>query len=383
MIALDAIGQTREPLLRDLERLVNMDSCSKDKADVDRVGAEVRAVLQRIGCTIQVHKSAEYGDSFVASLQGRGRIRILMLAHMDTVHPKGTPARLPYRVEGTNAYGPGTVDMKVGILLGCYTMQLLKERGYDVFGRLSLLVNSDEEVGSPSSRGFIEEQARQHDVVLVLEGPQTRREIVSRRKGTGRFEITAHGKAAHAGVEPELGCNALVELAHQIIAVQTLNTPATGTTVNACMAQSGVAPNAIPAQATVTVDVRVMNAAEASRIEAAIRTQAARTTVPGTHCTVTGGFNRPPMEKTEASAKLIALTQRIAEELGTPLKEIMMGGATDGNFTAAIGVPTLDGMGPDGGLSHSEREFLELPSIWERMAILIRVIEQLSAKGLD
>ena len=383
MIALDAIGQTREPLLRDLERLVNMDSCSKDKADVDRVGAEVQAILQRIGCSIRVHPSAEYGDSFVASLQGRGRIRILMLAHMDTVHPKGTPARLPYRVEGTNAYGPGTVDMKVGILLGCYTMQLLKERGYDVFGRLSLLVNSDEEVGSPSSRGFIEEQARQHDVVLVLEGPQTRREIVSRRKGTGRFEITAHGKAAHAGVEPELGCNALVELAHQIIAVQTLNTPATGTTVNACMAQSGVAPNAIPAQATVTVDVRVMNAAEASRIEAAIRTQAARTTVPGTHCIVTGGFNRPPMEKTEASAKLIALTQRIAEELGTPLKEITMGGATDGNFTAAIGVPTLDGMGPDGGLSHSEREFLELPSIWERMAILIRVIEQLSAKGLD
>lgn len=383
MISLDLVDRYRQPLLADLQRLVNMDSCSPDKADVDRVGAEVRKLLEKAGCSFVTNKSADYGDSFVASMSGRGAIKILMLAHMDTVLPKGTAAQHPYTVKGTNAYGPGTVDMKAGVLLGCYTMQLLKDAGYDAFGKLSLLVNSDEEVGSPSSRGFIEEQAKLHDMVIVLEGPQTRREIVSRRKGTGRFEITVHGRGAHAGVEPELGRNALVELAYQIIALQGLNTPDLGTTVNVCTAQAGLAPNAIPAVASMQVDVRAMNVAEAERIESAIRSQVQRTTVPDVRCTISGGFSRPPMEKTEVTGRLVALTQRIASDLGYPLKEISMGGATDGNFTAAIGVPTLDGMGPDGGLSHSEHEFLELPSIWERMQILIRVLEHLSEEGID
>ena len=273
MTTLDRIEQYQAPLLADLERLVNMDSFSKDKADVDRVGAELRRLLTDIGCAIELNRSDEYGDSFIASLDGSGTVKILMVGHMDTVHPAGTTKRLPYRRDGDIAYGPGTVDMKAADLMGVYTMRLLKEASVTPFGRLSLLINSDEEVGSPSSRAFIEEQAKRHDVVLVLEGPQTRREIVSRRKGSATFVLTVNGQAAHAGVEPELGRNALVELAHQIIALQSLNAPDLGTTVNVCLAQSGVAHNVIPPVATASLDVRVMNAAEASRIEAAIREQ--------------------------------------------------------------------------------------------------------------
>jgi glutamate carboxypeptidase len=383
MTSLPQTDAYKDELLANLERLVNMDSFSRDKADVDRVGAEFRKLFEEFGFSVDVHPSDTYGDSLLASLTGAGSIKILMIGHMDTVHPAGTPLRLPYRREGDIAYGPGTVDMKAGVLMGAYAMHHLKEAGTLPFGKLSLLVNSDEEIGSPSSRAFIEEQAKAHDVVLVLEGPQTRREIVSRRKGSATFKLTVTGRAAHAGVEPELGRNALVELAHQIIALQELNAPEAGTTVNVCMAQAGIAHNAIPGVATASIDVRALNAAEADRIVQAIRDQVATTTVPDTSCELTGGFTRPPMEKTEVSAKLIALTQRFAEELGTPLKEITMGGGTDGNFTAAVGVPTLDGMGPDGGLSHSEREFLEIPSIWERMAILLRVIEHLSTEGLD
>ncbi len=382
MISLEAIDQYRDPLLRDLEQLVKMNSFSADKADVDRVGARIRELLSGTGCSCRIHPGGEFGDSFACSITGRGSIKIMMLAHMDTVHPPETAARLGYRIDGNVLRGPGTVDMKAGILVGVYAMRLLRDQGYDAFGTLTLVVNGDEEIGSLSSRGFIEEMAHQHDVVLVLEGARTRREIIGTRKGVGRYEVMVEGRAAHAGVEPELGRSALLELAHQIIALQALNSPETGTTVNVCMARSGVAANVIPPLATATVDVRVLNAAEAGRIDAAIRAQMGKTTVPEARCSVTGGFNRPPLEKSATSAKLIALTQEIAEELGYPLTEIVMGGGSDGNFTAALGIPTLDGMGPDGGLSHSENEFLELSSIWERIAILLRVIEELSEHGL-
>ncbi len=382
MIALEAIDRYRDSLLRDLEQLVKMNSFSSDKADVERVGSRIRELLTAAGCSCQVHPGGMYADSLACSVTGRGSIRIMMLGHMDTVHPREAAARMGYRIDGNILRGPGTVDMKAGILVGCYAIRLLRDHAYDAFGRLTLVVNGDEEIGSPSSRAFIEELAQQHDVVLVLEGARTRREIIGTRKGVGRYELTVEGKAAHAGVEPELGRSALTELAHQIIALQALNSPETGTTVNVCMAHSGVAANVIPPLATATIDVRVLNAAEADRIDSAIRAQAERTTVPDVRCTVTGGFNRPPLEKSATSAKLISITQEIARALGCELTEIVMGGGSDGNFTAALGIPTLDGMGPDGGLSHSENEFLELSSIWERLAILLRVIEYLSENGL-
>jgi glutamate carboxypeptidase len=382
MSSVNAIEQYKDALLADLDRLVNLDSFSYDKEDVDRVGAEFRKLLERSGCEILVNESAEYGNSIMGTVHGTGTIRIMMLGHMDTVHKKGATTRYPYRVEGDIAYGPGTEDMKAADLMGCYTIQMLQDLDYRSFGKLSMLINSDEEIGSPSSRAFIEEQARQHDVVLVLEGPQTRREIVSRRKGSAKYVLTVHGQAAHAGVEPELGRNALLELAHQIIDLQALNAPDKGTTVNVCLAEGGVAANVIPPSATATIDVRVLNAAEAERISAAIKAQIGKTTVPDVTCTLEGDFVRPPMEKTDASAKLIELAQKFAEDCGFTLKEITMGGGTDGNFTAAIGVPTLDGLGPDGGLSHSEREFLEIPSIWERMAVLTMLIRHLSENGM-
>ncbi len=377
------IATYQQPLLADLDRVVHLDSFSTDKEDVDRVGAAFIEILETSGATVISYPSETSGDTIVASMTGSGTAKIMMLGHMDTVHKRGATERYPYRIEGNIAYGPGTEDMKAADLMGAYTMRMLRDTGYDAFGTLTLVLNTDEEIGSPSSRTLIEDLARQHDVVLVLEGPQTRREIVSRRKGGAKFLLTVHGQAAHAGVEPELGRNALLELAHQIIGMQALNDPETGTTVNVCVAHGGEVANVIPDKATATIDVRVLNAQEADRIVAAIHQQAATTTVPDVTCTLEGGFLRPPMEKTPVTERLIALAQRFAEECGFTLKEITMGGGTDGNFTAAIGVPTLDGLGPDGGLSHSEREFLEIPSIWERMAVLTLLIKHISEHGLD
>lgn len=379
----NGIAGYRQSLLADLDRVVHLDSFSTDKADVDRVGDAFTQILEASGATVKKHPSAEYGDTLEATMEGSGAAKIMMLGHIDTVHKRGATDRYPYRIEGDIAYGPGTEDMKAADLMGAYTMRMLRDKGYDRFGKLTLVLNTDEEIGSPSSRGVIEELARQHDVVLVLEGPQTRREIVSTRKGGAKFTLTVHGQAAHAGVEPELGRNALLELAHQIIGLQALNDPETGTTVNVCIAQGGEVHNVIPDKASASIDVRVLNASEAARIEAAIRALAEQTTVPDVTCTIEGGFLRPPMEKTPTTEKLIALAQGFAEDCGFTLKEIMMGGGTDGNFTAAIGVPTLDGLGPDGGLSHSEREFLEIPSIWERMAVLTLLIQHISEHGLE
>ncbi|HKM56980.1 MAG TPA: M20 family metallopeptidase, partial [Isosphaeraceae bacterium] len=269
-------------------------------------------------------------------------------------------------------FGPGVYDMKASLVMVAAVVEVLGRLKRKLPRPLLVLLNSDEEIGSPSSRQLIEELARQSEYVLVLEPPLPDGGLKTARKGVGRFTIEVEGKAAHAGVAPEQGRSAIVELAHQVLGATELNDPRSGTTVSVGLIRGGTAFNVVPADASAEVDVRATSLAAATAVEAALRAFAALT--PGTKVTVRGGFVRPPMERTPAIAGLFARAQEIAARLGLELSEGSTGGGSDGNFTAALGVPTLDGLGVQGGGAHAENEHIRIDSLPERAALLAALL---------
>ncbi len=266
-----------------------------------------------------------------------------MLGHFDTVWPIGTLARMPVREEKGRLFGPGVFDMKASLVMMNQVLEAFQALGLKMPRPLIVLYTSDEEVGSPGSRPLIEALAGQCEYVLVLEPPLSDGSLKTARKGVGRFTIEIEGKAAHAGVAPESGASAIVELAHQILRIQSLNGVSVGTTVNVGVIQGGTTANVVPARAVAEVDVRVSTQADAATIERELRV--VKPVTPGTRIKVEGHFNRPPMERTAAIASLFARAREIGLELGQDLTEGSTGGGSDGNFTAALGVPTLDGLG--------------------------------------
>lgn len=341
----------------------------------DAVGlAHFRTVLVEHLGTLHAAIEPVGATHVVARWPGAGQ-PILVLAHYDTVYPRGTLERQPVVVQGDKLYGPGTYDMKGGLLMACVAMQAL--RAVDRLPRrpVWLLCTSDEETGSPTSRPFIEALARNASAVLVLEAAALNGALKTARKGVGNYRMTIHGRAAHAGVAPETGRSALLELAHQIVWLYSLNDPHTGTTVSVGRAEGGTVSNVVPAEATAVIDVRVRSVAEAERIEHALNTRLP--VLEGVSMQVTGGLNRPPMERTPAGMQLFEHARRLAHELGFEVQETSTGGASDGNFTAALGVPTLDGLGPTGGGAHALDEHVDLESFVPRTALLARMLETL------
>ncbi len=360
--------------LNDLETLVNIDSGTYYKAGVDAVGRWVRQSLEGLGCDITLYPDQEFGDSVLGTLKGQGQARILMLVHLDTVFPEGTAAARPFKREGNILKGPGVCDMKAGVLAGYYAMKALTEIAFTDFAVLGLFCNSNEEVGSPTLNEQIGDLAKEYDVALTLESARANGDIVSARKGTGRYILKVHGRAAHAGVEPEKGRSAILELAHQIIALHALNGIAPGVTVNVGVIEGGMRSNIVPDFAQAEIDVRVVTRQGMDTLEKALHDLRQKTTVPDVTLSLEGGDNRPPMEKTEAVAYLVELAQKAAEELGFSVRDAATGGASDANLTAAEGVPSLDGLGPIGGLDHGPDEYLEADSIVPRTAMLARLI---------
>lgn len=359
--------------LSDLGSLVNIDSGSHNKAGVDTVGRLARAKFRGIGCEITEFPVDDYGDCFMATLKGSGQARVLLIGHLDTVYPDGTAAQRPLRFEGGRAYGPGVTDMKAGILAGLHAMAALHATGFTDFAELSFFANTDEEVGSPISRDLYRQPALQSDAVLVLEAARANGDIVSARKGGGTYYLTVRGRAAHAGVEPEKGANAILELAHQVVALQALNGLSPGTTVNVGVIQGGTRSNVVPEEATAEIDVRFVTRQAMEELDRAIRGQVAHTTVPGTRIKLRGN-HKGPMERTTAIGLLVELAQQAAHQLGFEIRDTSTGGTSDANFTAALGIPTLDGLGPIGGADHSPGEYLELNSIVPRTALLAKLI---------
>jgi glutamate carboxypeptidase len=370
-------------MLAALAELVNHESPSHDKPALDALADWLAERFLAVGAEVERIKNKVGGDHLRIQFSRCDRddkAPALVLGHFDTVWPMGTLARLPFRVEADRAYGPGVFDMKVGLVIIEFALKSIHDLKFNIPRRIVVLLTSDEEIGSPTSRALIEAQARESAYALVLEPPLEGGRLKTARKGIGRFTVKVVGKAAHAGVEPEKGISAVVELAHQILRIQNLADPQTGTTLNVGVIQGGTAPNVVAAEATARVDVRVANRAEAQRIEQAFRSL--QPMVPGARIEVRGGFERPPMERSAAIAALFDRARSIGHALGLELSEGSTGGGSDGNFTAALGVPTLDGLGALGSGAHADYEHILISSIPERAALLAALLLELDPENL-
>lgn len=364
------IEERTPQMLRLLEALVNTDSGTHDRDGVKIVCSLLEERLAPHGFSIERFPQERFGDHMVATLRGdrysRGGKRVLIVGHMDTVFEKGEALRRPYNVVGDAAKGPGVHDMKSGLVSAVESCISLAECGFKDFGSITILFNSDEEVGSPTSRDLIESAARSSDCAFVLECAYPDGTVVTSRKGVGMYRLVTHGVAAHAGADPEKGASAILEMAHKIVEIHQLTDFDTGTTLNVGVVKGGTRRNVIAERAEAEIDLRVATAKEAERVERELRAIAGRTYVPGTRCELSGGLNRPPMERTGQVAELYELVRREAERLGLRIGERSTGGASDGNFIGHVGIPVVDGMGPQGGFAHSLDEYMQLStfSLW-------------------
>jgi glutamate carboxypeptidase len=350
-----------DAMLDDLRALVEVESPSRD-LEALRASADVVAALidHRLGGKPVIVES-EAGPHVRWS--GGGDPKVLLLGHHDTVFPLGTLERRPFTVAGGRASGPGVFDMLGGLVQGVHGLATLE----DLSG-VELLVTADEEVGSRYSRALIEELALACGAVLVLEGAADGGALKIGRKGCGTFQVSVAGRASHAGLDPAAGVNALIEAAHQVLAIAALERPELGTTITPTVASAGTTDNVVPAAARVMVDARVESTTEAERIESAFATLAPY--LDGAAITIQGGIDRPPMP-TSSSTELFALARRLRPDLeGTTV-----GGGSDGNFTAALGVATLDGLGAVGGGAHADHEYLITDAMPERAQLIAGLVE--------
>jgi glutamate carboxypeptidase len=358
----------------DLERLVNLDSGTYDRADIERVGAWVRERCRGWGAQIAEHPGGAFADSFAARLHGSGSGQVVLLAHLDTVFPAGTTRERPMRIEGERLLGPGTCDMKAGLLSAVYAIEALAAQEWASFGEIRLVCTTDEEVGAPSSRAFVERMAEGADAVLVLEAGRENGDIVGQRRGGGFYQLVVTGRSAHAGVEPEKGRSAALSLCRQVVALHALTDLAAGRTVSVGVLRAGMRPNVVPDHAEAEVDLRFNTTADMERLLRDCEAALASAALDGTSYTWTPVQMRPPWERNVGTERLAGLANEIAQALGFSVRAAATGGTSDGNFTAALGISTLDGLGPIGGLDHGPREYVEVASITPRTGLLAGLI---------
>ena len=378
LTSLEAAIRADEPAyLADLERLVNIDCGSYTPAGVDEVGRFVASFMTEQGAMVEVRPdpAGTRGATVVGTWDGPrgtpGGPRILLIGHMDTVFDPGTAAERPFAidVEGI-AHGPGVTDMKSGLLAGLYALKALAVAGPLPFERLTYIANPDEEIGSPSSTPHIREIAAHSDVCLVLECARANGDIVSSRKGILDARITVHGRAAHAGVEPEKGRSAILAAADLVTRLHALNGRWDGVTVNVGVIGGGTRPNVVGERCSLEVDVRAIRRADLEAAEAEIHSMLGSLVVPDVTAKLEPMARWWPMEKLERSGRLVEHAQAIARRLGFEVGDAATGGASDANTTSGMGVASIDGLGPIGGMDHSPAEYLEIASIVPRTALL-------------
>jgi glutamate carboxypeptidase len=359
-------------MIERLAELVGIESPSRDKPALDALAALLAGRLHDVGASVETIPNSLGGDHLLGRFPGAGELPpALVLGHFDTVWPAGTLERMPFRLdENGRAHGPGVFDMKASLVIFLTVMQVLGSQRRRAPRPVWVLFTSDEELGSPTSRELIEKLAVECAYALVLEPALADGGLKTSRKGVGRFHLEVQGKAAHAGVAPQQGRNAIVELAHQILSLQALADMPAGTTINVGVVKGGTTTNVVPAHASAEIDVRVASLAEESRIESALRLLAPA--LPENRLTLTGSFNRPPMERTAANASLFEKARQVVHAgwPGFELAEGASGGGSDGNFTSALGIPTLDGLGPRGAGAHADDEHILIESLPERAALL-------------
>ena len=365
--------ETRTPaMIAFLRKLVESESPSHDKPSVDRLGALLAEECRRAGAQVEVLANTITGNHLVARW-GSGTGGILLMHHMDTVFPLGTLKNMPFLEKGDKIHGPGVLDMKGGIVISLTAIQALQAAG-ELTRPLTVLITSDEEIGSETSRELIEHLARQAALVLVMESGLLDGSLKTWRKGVGDFLIKVKGRAAHAGGAHAEGRNAIEELAHQVLAIQKMSDYASGTTLNVGVIRGGTVSNVVPEEAEAEVDFRVLTPAEAERITRAMR--ALKAITPDTVLEISGGLNRPPMPSDPLMKATFEKASHIAATIGQQIKAGGSGGGSDGNFVAPLGIALLDGMGCYGEGLHSDREYIFTRSLPERAALTAVLLKE-------
>jgi glutamate carboxypeptidase len=360
----------KQKMISVLREWVEIESPTSDKASVDKFGINVAAKLEDIGMSIEWKEEPNRGNHLIARWGSRHG-HLLLIGHLDTVWELGTLQRFPCEIDDEIGRGPGIFDMKAGLLIALYALGFIRQQGLAKYP-ITLLATSDEEVGSVSSRELIEQEARSARAAFILEPGGPNNSLKTKRRGVGRYIVTAHGRAAHAGVEPEKGLNAIEELAHQIIELQSWNKLRTGISVNAGLIKGGTRVNVIPEEAEAIVDVRCDAMDDIQWLSKQFASLSPKK--EGYRITVEGGVDRPPLERTDKVLKLYEQAKTIGQTMDYPLSEFWTGGGSDGNLTAALGVPTLDGMGAEGGGAHALSEHILTSSITKRTALLYHMI---------
>lgn len=356
-----------------LRRLVELESPSHNKAALDTLGRHLAGEFGKIGGRMRFHPQEHAGDHLQVDFPGSGK-PILILGHMDTVWDLGTLASMPFRVAKGSAFGPGSFDMKAGIVQAIYAIKALQELGGRLPRAITVLLVSDEEIGSHSSRPITEALAKKSAAVLVLEPSQgPRGALKTSRKGVGAYHVKVEGREAHSGLDSDKGASAILELARQLLVIEKFTDQKRRITVNPGVVRGGTRTNVVAGEATAEVDARVSQSKDIAYLDRKFRSLKPF----DKRCRVetTGGIGRPPMERSKMGVALFTLARRLAKELGWEIEEASVGGGSDGNFTAALGIPTLDGLGAVGEGAHARHESVVIAEMPRRAALLARLIE--------
>lgn len=364
----------QDEILAELKTYVEIETPTHDKQAVDSLGFLIADRFAKLGCKVERLAQHEFGDQLRIEF-GEGEEQLLILGHFDTVKEIGTLAREPWRIEDGRVYGPGTYDMKSGIVFCYFALKAIIEQRLPLSKRLVFFWNTDEEVGSPSSEQAIRAEARKSAAALVIEPSYGDGLIKTSRKGGGDFTLHAYGRAAHAGNDHAKGINAIEEIAHQIVKIQSWTDYDKGTTLSVGNVIGGTVVNVVPESAQAIIDVRVSRRDEAERITKLMH--GLTPVLPNARLQVEGSISKPAMERSEKTAQLFALAQRLAAEEGFTLGEIGVGGTSDGNFCADERTPVLDGLGPVGDGAHASHEHVVIAAIPERIALLLRMMTAL------
>jgi len=372
----------REAILNSIRDLVEHESKSREESRLNEIADFIAGQLREIGGRVELIPQTGYGTHLRAGFDfghDKAERSVLVVGHLDTVWPVGTLERIPFRVTPAggssrgSAHGPGIFDMKSGVAIAVESLRTIASWRLATKRPVVLLLTCDEEIGSKTSRPLIEEEAKNAAAALILEPPLAGGVVKTGRKGIGTFTVRALGRAAHAGLDPEKGVNAIVELAHQTLLLAGLNDYERGVTVSVGLIEGVSALNVVPASASAKVDVRFWTPEDGARLVAAIRGLTPAT--PGAQIEVSGGINRPPMQRSERNIALYEHARDLAAELGFDLKDGVVGGGSDGNFIAAMGTPVLDGLGVDGAGAHAEHEHIVIDDIPRRAALLTRLMQ--------
>ena len=376
------IEEQQPAMLKLLETLVNQDSGSDYKEGVDKVGQLLIEQMQHLHFQPQIIEQSITGNHLIFTHEQATAPKILLVAHMDTVFGSNTVSTRPFTIEGERAYGPGVIDMKGSHVSLIYALKALaEEKANAVLQNIQILFNSDEEIGSPTSQALIEQLAQGKDCCLCMEPARANGALVSARRGGGGYTIKVFGKASHAGIAPYEGANAIAEMAHKIIALQQLNDEKAGISVNVDVIHGGTAANVIADFVEASVDIRTSKVEQGPILKERIRAICDETHIAGTRCELYGDIKRPPMERNEGTRALIDRIQQVAQTLSLEVTDVATGGGGDASFTS-LHTPTIDGLGPVGGLAHSAQEYLEIPSLTERTLLLAKLMESLTIEKL-